>query len=200
MMPDPYGRYANLLGCHPHLKSTIVNTPTIYNQNGALILLSDFSTKLPNQTVVFATVKLRLYVLFSLLLPHNFLHVTLYLYFSWEIFPQSEEKKTASGFKFCPGKENGSHIYQLVLHEMSLLPNHTPTYNITLPTDITNNNTIPPLPGDKGKKCVLPDFDTNEEDTNPKKNGLPQNSLTLKCPVLMCCSSVLLLLSVLFFL
>ena len=71
-MPDPYGRYANILGRHPHLKSTVINTPTIRDRNGALILPSDYSTKLPDQTVVFATVKLRLYILFLLFLCYHF--------------------------------------------------------------------------------------------------------------------------------
>ena len=57
---------------------------------------------------------------------------------------------------------------------MSLLPNHTPAYNITSPSDTTDNNNIPTPPVDKGKKRVLADFDTKEEDTNlnSKKNRL----------------------------
>ena len=57
-MPDPHGRYANLIARHPHLKTTIVNPPHIRNQNGVLILPSDYSNKLGNQTPVFVTVKL----------------------------------------------------------------------------------------------------------------------------------------------
>ena len=59
-MPDPHGRYANLITRHPHLKTTIVNPPHICDQNGVLILPSDYSNKLGNQTPVFVTVKMRL--------------------------------------------------------------------------------------------------------------------------------------------
>ena len=69
-MPDPYGRYANLMARHPHLKSTIINPPNIRDWNGALILPSDYSVKLGDQTPVFVTVKLRLWV-FSLLSSYN---------------------------------------------------------------------------------------------------------------------------------
>jgi len=55
----------NLMAHHPHLKSTIVNPSNIRDQNGAIILPSDYSLKLGNQTPVFVTVKLRLWVLFS---------------------------------------------------------------------------------------------------------------------------------------
>jgi hypothetical protein len=47
----------------------------------------------------------------------------------WEISPQSEERRASSGFKIRPGEENGSRIYQLLLHEMSLLPSDIPAKN-----------------------------------------------------------------------
>ena len=59
-MPDPYGRYANLMARLPHLKSTEVNAPNIRDQNGVLISPSEYSQKLGKQTPVFVTVKLRL--------------------------------------------------------------------------------------------------------------------------------------------
>ena len=49
---------------------------------------------------------------------------------SWEIALQSEEKCTTSGFKSRDGEENGSRIYQLMLHEMSLLPSNIPSRNV----------------------------------------------------------------------
>lgn len=61
-MPDPYGRYANLMARHPHLKSTFVNTPNIRDRNGAIKFPSDHSTKLGDQKPVFIMVKLRLWV------------------------------------------------------------------------------------------------------------------------------------------
>lgn len=59
-MPDPYGRYANLMARHPHLKSTFVNTPNIRDRNGTIKFPSDHSTKLGDQKPVFIMVKLRL--------------------------------------------------------------------------------------------------------------------------------------------
>lgn len=61
-------------------------------------------------------------------------------------------------------------LYQLVLHDMSLLPNHIPAYNLTSP--ITNDITTASTSTDKGKKHILPDLDTNDEDPNTKKNRL----------------------------
>jgi hypothetical protein len=52
---------------------------------------------------------------------------------SWEIAPQSEERRATSGFRSRDGEENGSRVYQLVLHEMQLLPSNIPTRNI-IPT------------------------------------------------------------------
>ncbi|KAF8799298.1 hypothetical protein BYT27DRAFT_7217901, partial [Phlegmacium glaucopus] len=92
-MPDLYGHYANLMARHPHLESMTVIPPNIHDQNGAIILPSDYLMKLGNQTPVFIMVKLRL----------------------WESSPQSEEKRATSGFKSREGEENGSRIYQLDL-------------------------------------------------------------------------------------
>ena len=172
-MPDPYGRYANLMARHPHLKSTTVNPPNIRDRNGALILPSDYSLKLGNQTPVFVTVKLRLWVLSSL-------YVLLLLKVPgparWEISPQSEEKRATSGFKSRDGEENGSRIYQLLLHEMSLLPSNVPASN-RIPSKIVNQDatiedpngtmpvgTEPGIDRGKGKKCVLASIDSDDGD------------------------------------
>lgn len=61
-MPDPHGRYANLMARHPHLKTTVTIPPDIRDQNGVVILPSDYSDKLGRKTPVFVTVKLRLLV------------------------------------------------------------------------------------------------------------------------------------------
>ncbi|KAF8815174.1 hypothetical protein BYT27DRAFT_7215835 [Phlegmacium glaucopus] len=114
-MPDLYGRYTNLIAHHPHLKSMTVTPPNICDQNGAIVLPSDYLMKLGNQTPVFIMVKLRL----------------------WESSPQSEEKRATSGFKSREGEENGSRMYQLVLHEMTLLPSNIPAYNL-IPHKETN--------------------------------------------------------------
>ncbi|KIM39064.1 hypothetical protein M413DRAFT_447420 [Hebeloma cylindrosporum] len=151
-MPDPHGRYANLMARHPHLKSTTVNPPKIRDQNGALILPSDYSQKLGNQTPVFVTVKLRL----------------------WEIAPQSEEKRATSVFKSREGEENGSRIYQLVLHDMCLLPSNIPSHNIVPlkyrnATALENPNKekagkgVDQVDIGKGKKRALSDFDDGDE-------------------------------------
>jgi hypothetical protein len=59
-LPDPYGRYANLVARHSHLKTATVNSPNIRDRNGVIIHPSDYSMKLGYQTPVFVTVKLRL--------------------------------------------------------------------------------------------------------------------------------------------
>jgi hypothetical protein len=71
---------------------------------------------------------------------------------SWEISPQSEEKRAASGFKSRDGEENGSRIYQLLLHEMLLLPSNIPAYNRV------------PCENEKGKKHVLVEPDLRNDD------------------------------------
>ena len=158
-MPDPYGRYANLMARHPHLKSTVVNTPNIRDQNGAMILPSDYSQKLGNQTPVFVTVKLRLWVL-SLSYYAFFLFQLLKIHARWEIPPQSEEKRATSGFKTRDGEENGSRIYQILLHDMCLLPSNNPAKN-RVSHKVTNENASIKGPNpqagvnvtvDKGKK------------------------------------------------
>ena len=161
-MPDPYGRYANLMARHPHLKSTIVNPPNIRDQNGVIILPSDYSSKLGNQTPVFVTAKLRLWVVSS-----SYLLLLLNLFGRWEISPQSEEKRTTSGYKSRVGEENGSRIYQLLLQEMLLLPSNIPANNRVPRNKVINHKAIfkdpstimgaDALAGDvgKGKKRVL---------------------------------------------
>ena len=59
-MPDPHGHYANLMARHPHLKTTVVNSPNICDQNRVVIHPSDYSAKLQHKQAVFVTVKLRL--------------------------------------------------------------------------------------------------------------------------------------------
>ena len=49
---------------------------------------------------------------------------------SWEISPQTGEKRGTSNYRICPGDENGSRIYQLVLKRMDLLPSNVPAKNI----------------------------------------------------------------------
>lgn len=64
-MPDPHGQYSNLLARHPHLKTTVAIPPDVRDENGTLILPSDYSDKLGKKTPVFVTVKLRLLVVYS---------------------------------------------------------------------------------------------------------------------------------------
>ena len=101
----PYSRYANLMARHPRFKSTTVNPPNVRDRNGAIILPSDDSVKLGDQTPVFATVKLYLGVLSS-----TYFLLLLKVSARWEISPQNEEKRASSGFKSLDGKENGSRI------------------------------------------------------------------------------------------
>ena len=49
---------------------------------------------------------------------------------SWEISPQTGEKRGTSNYRTRPGDENGSRIYQLVLKRMDLLPSNVPAKNI----------------------------------------------------------------------
>jgi hypothetical protein len=91
----------------------------------------------------------------------------------WEISPQSEEKRVTLGFKSRNGKENGSCIYQLLLHNMCLLPSNIPANNC-VPQQVINQNAtfkdlnrivgVDALAGvdvGKGKKCVLASFDSD---------------------------------------
>ena len=77
--------------------------------------------------------------------------------FSWEISPQTGEKRAASNYKSRPGDENGSRIYQLVLKRMELLPSNLP-----------GNNIVEPSPSDKGKKRAAIDI-ADYGPSTPKK-------------------------------
>lgn len=112
--------------------------------------------------------------------PEDFHHWLTIILSSWEIPPQSEEKRAASAFKLRQGEENGTRIYQLVLHNMILLPSNVPTQNVTSTTPVQ----VPPPPTpinlttiseerthhnvNKGKKraFLTPDSET---DVQPKK-------------------------------
>ncbi|KAF8804660.1 hypothetical protein BYT27DRAFT_7213795 [Phlegmacium glaucopus] len=168
-MPDLYGHYANLMARHPHLESMTVIPPNIHDQNGAIILPSDYLMKLGNQTPVFIMVKLRL----------------------WEISPQSEEKRATSGFKSREGEENGSRIYQLdlVLHEMTLLPSNIPAYNLIPPKETNieypngNEKMVAQASIDLGKvrKQVFGGFDADNRIVgNPKKICLVTEDSNIK--------------------
>lgn len=101
---------------------------------------------------------------------------------SWEISPQSEEKRAASGFKLRQGEENGSRIYQLVLHEMSLLPSNIPAYNVlpcnnSKPNINENEQTASGSNCDidhfaKEKKQALPDLESTDNDKGQKKTRM----------------------------
>ena len=92
---------------------------------------------------------------------------------SWEIAPQSEEKRATSGFKSRDGEENGSRIYQLVLHEMTLLPSNIPAHNIVPPKYNKDAAALDDSNGDqggdsgnlaKGKRRASDDADTGNAD------------------------------------
>jgi hypothetical protein len=77
--------------------------------------------------------------------------------FSWEISPQTGEKRAASNYKSRAGDENGSRIYQLVLKKMQLLPSNLPAHNV-----------FEHFPNSKGKKRASTDDDDDGPST-PKK-------------------------------
>lgn len=89
-----------------------------------------------------------------------------------EIPPQSEEKKAASGFKLRKNEENGSRVYQLVLHEMALHPNNIPAYN-TVPSNDSQTDTEISITA-KNKKCSISESNTSgtcdDNQTKKKKN------------------------------
>jgi hypothetical protein len=78
------------------------------------------------------------------------------------------------------GEENGSRIYQLLLHEMCLMPSNIPAYNLR-PTygfesnqmsNTSQDNDDEHDPTFKGKKRVLAETDSEEtsDDNGTKKN------------------------------
>ena len=96
----------------------------------------------------------------------------------WEIPPQSEERRETSGFKARAGDQNGSRIYQLLLHEMLLLPSNIPVKNRATAKTFNTNNSFKDQTGNleadtqddvdepvagKGRKRALDSLDSDDE-------------------------------------
>lgn len=90
----------------------------------------------------------------------------------WEIKPTSEEKRATSAYKTREGEENGTRIYQLVLHKMSLLPSSIPSRNVVplkyrdFPANKDSDQAPESVDPGKGKKRASEDSQDGRSDVD----------------------------------